>query len=344
MASLFRPTNPADADSLAKFLKQFLSLPNPCPGYEAPDLTWKYWSPRGDWSGPRSYVLEGANGIEAHCGVLPVRLPSTREGSRAAHCIDWVADPRTFATGTRLMRKVAAVTGTLWAVGGSADTRTILPLLGFRPVNEARFFARPLRPFRQAVTHPRRGWKLPARVLRNCLWSFFPPVKAPAGWSVESIAPDRVPAEVWSAPASSAGTPKRTPQVYAYFLTCLFLRFELFVLRCNQQPVGGLLMGFCMGQARVADLWLMHESPEAYQAAYQLALVAALTDATAVEVIACASTAMRQEALRHCRFREYQRESIMVLSSDPVSPDGFDWQLLDNDAAFLTFGRRDYIT
>lgn len=94
----------------------------------------------------------------------------------------------------------------------------------------------------------------------------------------------------------------------------------------------------------MADLWLMRELPNAYKAAYRLALAAALTDPTAVEVIACASTTMRQEALRHCRFREYRHESIMVLTSEQVPPEGFDCQLLDNDTAFLTFGRRDYVT
>src|SRR5437588_10404671 len=92
----FRHTCPADANALGSFLKRFLSLTDPCPGYEVDDLNWKYWSPRDDWEGSRSYVLEADNGIEAHCGVLPARRHSTAGGTRGAHCIDWAADPRPF--------------------------------------------------------------------------------------------------------------------------------------------------------------------------------------------------------------------------------------------------------
>lgn len=344
MASVFRPSTPADAAALEPFLRRALALGEGCPGFDAAGLHWKYWAPGGDWDGPRSYLLEGPQGIEAHCGAFPLwrRHPGGR--SRAAHFFDWAAAPGTFGAGVRLLRKVAGAVGALCAVGGSQDTRKILPLLGARPANEVVFLARPVRPFRQALTHPQRDWKLPARLVRNTFWAWAPPLTAPAGWSFEATAPNRVPAELWSPAAAGAAARERSPAGYACYLACPFLRFELFLARRGQQPAGCFLIGFVQGQARVADLWLREPSPEAYEAAYRLALAAALTDPAAVEVIASASVAARLEALRRCGLREYRREPIQVWPADQAPPDGFDCQMAENDTAFLAFEAPVYMT
>jgi hypothetical protein len=344
MASLFRPSSPADAEQLSVFLKRILALPHDCPGFDAAGLTWKYWSPRPDWDGARSYVFEGSQGIEAHCGVLPLWLQSTAGRIKGAYFIDWAADPRTFAAGARLLRKVVTLTELICTAGGAPDTRKMLPLMGFRPANEVVFFARPVRPFRQAATHPQRNWKLPARLVRNLLWARLPSIKRPTGWSLEPAAPDRVPAELWSPPASLLPSRERLPFVYAHYLKCPFTRFEFFLIRRGEEPAGCILLAFVGRQARVADLWLLRESPEAYEAAYRLALIASLTDPTVVEVVACVSVPLRCDALNQSGFREYRRESITVFPENKVPPSGFDSQFLDNDTAFLSFGATDYVT
>jgi hypothetical protein len=89
---------------------------------------------------------------------------------------------------------------------------------------------------------------------------------------------------------------------------------------------------------------MLHESPEGYEAAYRLALAASLIDPSVAEVIAVASSPLRLTALPKCGFREFRRESIMVSSTDELPPDGIDFQLVDNDAAFLSFGTPEYMT
>jgi hypothetical protein len=341
---VFRPSCPSDSSKLASFLKRILARNSPCPGFEETGLSWKYWSPREDGDGSRSYVLEGKDGIQAHCGVLPAWLHHAHGRTRVAHFIDWAADPRTFGAGARLLRKIVPLSGTLMAIGGSQDTRKMLPLMGFRPANEAYFVARPVRPFRQAVRHQQRDWRLPARLARNALWARFPAIKNPAGWSFELIGPDRVPNDLWSMGAAPWAARERLPLVYAHYLGCPFMRFRLFLIHRQQRPVGCFLIGFVLGQARVADLWLLEQSPEWYDAAYRLALVASLTDPTVVEVIGLASIRWRLDALKRCGFREFRREPVMVCPFEDVPPDGFDCQLLDNDTAFLTFGTPSFVT
>ena len=344
MPSVFRPTLPADVDELGSFLRRILAPTGPGPGFESTHLTWKYWSPLGAGDGARSFVLTGDLGIEAHCGVLPTWLRSVHGRIRTAHFIDWAADPRTMAAGVQLLRKVGRLTESLCAVGGTPATRKILPLMGFRPANQAVFFARPVRPVRQAATHQQRDWKLPLRLIRNALWARFPTIKLPDGWTFELVTPDFVPTELWFPPTPSWAARERGPALYSHYLACPFVRFELFLFRFREQPVGGCLLGFASGQARVADLWLVKESADWFEAAYQAALAASLTDPTIAEVIACASIDPRLNALGQCGFREYRRESILVLPADRAPRDGFDCQLLDNDTAFLTLGSPEYVT
>jgi hypothetical protein len=122
------------------------------------------------------------------------------------------------------------------------------------------------------------------------------------------------------------------------------VRFELFVVRHQQQPVGCFLIGFTQGQARVVDSWLLQPSLEGYEAAYRLALVAAFTRTEAVEVIASASTSERLRALERCGFREFRREPVLVWPADKRPPDGFDCQMVDNDTAFLASETPSYMT
>lgn len=344
MPSVFALSKPLDVDELATFLKRILSPTVAMPGFDADHLAWKYWMPRSDWEGSRSYVLKGERGIEAHCGVVPGSLHSNHGGLKVAHFIDWAADPRAFTAGARLLKKVATIAGTLCAVGGSQATRKILPLMGFRPADQVVALARPVRSIRQAATHQVRNWKLPVRLLRNAIWATIPRIRIPAGWSFESVFPNQVPDEIWSPPATQWAVRQRSPALYAYYLACPIVRFELFLIRRGAQPAGCCLIGFVHGQARVADLWLIEESPENYAAGYKLALMAALTDPTVAEVVVHVSIPPRIDALMRCGFREYWREPVMVLPADSTPPDGFDCQLLDNDEAYLTTGATAYLT
>jgi hypothetical protein len=116
------------------------------------------------------------------------------------------------------------------------------------------------------------------------------------------------------------------------------------LVRRQSQPVGCFLLGCDAGQARVADVWLLQQTVEWYEAAVQLALVASLTNPTVVEVIASASTAPLMEGFQRCAFDVFRRERIMVFPPSNLPADGYDCQLLDNDMAFLSSGAPAYVT
>ncbi len=344
MAYSFRATTPIDVERLAAFLRRAFGMPEGAPQFDLDSLLWKYWFPRDDWHGSRSYVLEKDGQIEAHCALLPVTYRSTHGRAVAAHFIDWAADPRSMGAGVRVLRKVATLTEMLCAVGGSEDTRKILPLIGFRPAGEMALFACPVRPLRQAVTHQYRNWKLPLRLIRNALWSRSALGGGAPGWSFEPTTPDRVPPDLWSPPPTERAVRERSPSLYPYYLACPSHRFRLFLISHQGRPAGCCLIGFYRGQARIADLWLQDESPESYEDAYRVTLLASMTDPSVAEVVASTSDPSQQKALSRSGFREFRRDPIVTLPHRGLPAHGLDCQMLDNDSTFLATESPAYLT
>lgn len=334
MASSFRPTTPDDAGPLTTFLGKYLEADASRPGFTADDVRWKYWVTSAEGEGSRSFVLERDHRFEAHCALLPVHLVSDRGALHMAHFSDWAADPLSLGAGVRLLKKAAARVDALCAVGGSADTRKILPLMGFRPAGERATFVRPLRPLRHALTHQFKNWKLPVRLLRNAHWSWSHPAKPPRGWSAREVKPDEIDERGWQVRSGQGVLRDRRAEVYTRYLKCPFMRFALYLAENEGIPAGCFLLGFAPGEARVADLWLF-EGSESYEEMYRLAVWAAKADPTTAEITTCASTPTRRDALMRCGFRRWGSEPIMVYPGRMATQCEYDCQLLDNDEAFL---------
>ena len=79
-------------------------------------------------------------------------------------------------------------------VGGTDVAQKVIAQTGFRPIGDMLFYSRPLRPFRQFLTHQRRNIKLPARWLRNLIWAHRAGRQTPEGWTAVPVDPDEIPA------------------------------------------------------------------------------------------------------------------------------------------------------
>jgi hypothetical protein len=55
------------------------------------NMRWKYWQPRPDRPGPRSYVLVDGSSIVAHGGLVPGSILWGDERTELVQMIDWVA-------------------------------------------------------------------------------------------------------------------------------------------------------------------------------------------------------------------------------------------------------------
>jgi hypothetical protein len=231
------------------------------------------------------------------------------------------------------------------ATGGSEMTRRILPELGFRPHGEICWFARPVRPLRQALTTAERNWKLPARFLRNTMWRFSPPLSLPRGWRARALAPEDVPDALWPQPSSATAVTARDRGLYRYLVDAPFARHALFGLERRSELVGYFCLAFAPHVARIADLWLPSTRLEDWCAAFRTAAAVAAREKDVDEVSAWATTTLGKDALLRAGFRLRDRSVVSVFGDARVL-DGraLHVQMLDSDAGFFSGDTVSYLT
>ena len=341
----FRPTTERDAAALSGFLRRMLQLGAGASIVAEPHMRWKYWSPREDWPGPRGFTARCDGTIVAHAAVWPARVRVPDRIVRAAHVIDWAADPAYPGAGTSIMRYIAKHVGLLIATGGSEITRRILPVIGFRPHGEVECFARPLRPLAQAVTTEQKSWRLPARVLRNSYWRLSTPVSFPRGWRVRRLAPEEIPQKLWPRASHATAVTVRDAGLYRYVVDSPSTRHALFGLEKQGELVGYFCLAFAAHSARIADFWLPSRDLDDWHTGFQTAAAVSSEEPDVYEVSAWASTALGKEALARAGFRSRERQPVSFLGDARIL-DGLDLhvQMLDCDASFLAAEAVAYLT
>ena len=330
---------------MKQFLQRIFGSPDNAPFINEAHLRWKYYEPRTDFSGSRSFVYTEAGRIVAHACAWPLRFWFAGESITGIHPIDWAATNEIPAVGTLLLRQMRTLANVSICVGGTDVAQKVIAQTGFRPIGDMQFYSRPLRPFRQFLTHQRRNAKLPARLLRNLIWAQRAGREAPTGWAAMPVDPTEIPPEVLPASSGHVLACERSPAQFRYLLTCPVARFTLYLVRQHDVPRGYFLLSVTPGQTRVADSWIGGDS-EAWIALYRLAVATAFEDPNASEITAASCLAAAQRALEEIGFRRHRTLPVMVsdpkkrLSGAPMP----NLQLIENDFAFWHRGRPDYET
>src|SRR5581483_6353468 len=253
-------------------------------------MKWKYWTERGDWSGPRAYLLERDGVMTAFAGLWPAAFGSGADPVRGVHMIDWASAKEAPGAGLALVQKLAAMFDFILAIGGSNMTQTVLPAFGFAECARQWEGARPLRPLRQAFAHQRRDWKLPARFARNAMWAMRPIENT--GRYVE-VSPERVSAE------TSTRAMARPSAFFEFLAKCPITPFRFFAIADGERERGYFVLSLVRGQARVAGLWLREGD---WRDAYAQVLRAAKQISGANEVIAVGTGAETKDAAAAAGF------------------------------------------
>ncbi len=326
----FEATRPEEIAELAEFLRVAFSAPQSAAFLEPALLRWKYFAPRPDWSGPRSYMLRQDGRIVAHGCAWPVILrgASGREVA-SARVIDWAASAAVPGAGVVLFRKMAALADTLLAVGGSPDTRALLPNMGFRRLGELGIYALPLRPWKQFKDRGGRGGKGWLRLARNAAWRGMQAwtEKSRAGlWSVRRI------------DCFDAAFPSPRPVEHLNFLLrCPAAAFSGYAIERGGVRAGGFVLVRIRHQARIAALWIAPENRGELPAAYAAAIDAAQRDGEAYEVKAAATEEAARRAIETAGLRRRGGEPVYVYDRarklEDAGPPAL--ELLDGDECWL---------
>lgn len=346
MSATFRPTTEEDLDGILRLFTAAFHPPRGAPILDRSLLRWKYHIPFPGWAGSRSFVLEKNGELAAHAGVWPFELLGEGAPIRGVHVIDWAADATVPLAGISLMRRLVASCGFACSFGGSELTRGILPKIGFRPANEMRTYARPLRPFAQARTHQYMNYKLPARLARNLFWRTIPLLAQPASWEATRIAADELDERMLPVARADRMLCRRTRPFFEYLSTCPAVPFTWYAVTRMGRMRGYFCVTLAHRQARIADLWMTNPSIEDYRAAHTLASLVVLRDTDAVEIVATSCDQVSAEALSESGYRLLSSTPIMVSgqASQGLDSTTFDFQMVDSDFAFLHDGRVNYST
>ena len=344
--SIFVPVSESEQQSVTELLLATFNADPQTLSFRSDVLRWKYFSPHPQWEGTRSYAVKHGDQLVAHGGVWPLFLRTHDRNVNAIHLVDWAARRGAPGAGILLVRKFAQMTDILLTMGGSSDTRAILPKLGYRHVNNLRYYARVVRPWRQFRTTPKHNWKAPLRLVRNTLWS-FQSHRAPEAWKAVRVSKfEDSQQNLLGNSCDKALRSWRTPSGLNYMLSCPAAEFSGFLILEDQKQRGYFILAKLGGQARIVEIRLDTEDRHSWLTAAQLASHVAAQDPTACEIVAATSEAHVATAFEQSGFR--LRRSDPIYCYDPkkvladASPLGL--SMLDGDACFLSDPEHPYLT
>jgi hypothetical protein len=256
--------------------------------------------------------------------------------------IDWAADPKLPGAGVSIMKHMAELADVVCVFGGTDAARRMRAAMGFRPRNEAQIWVKPLRPWRQALTHQTRNWKSAARFARNWMWS-RETAKERSEWTAAPIRAEEVP---FPQSGGQRFVFEQAAEQIRYLLQCPTARFEYFTVRRAGEPVGYFCLVFVPGQARLAESWLQTDEPDACAQLVHLARQQALANPNSNEMVAQTSSASMQAALRDAGFRLHHSDSVLVYDPKRNMPEAaiLDFQMVHGDMAFWHRGRPLYLS
>ncbi len=330
-----RPSTPQDGPAIVALMRQAGLHSDTDPTH----LRWKYWQERSDWPGPRSFVLTDGHDLLAHGAIVPGTLRRGECRERVLHMIDWAARGDAVGAGVVLMKHVGRQAEFLLGIGGTHQTRKIMPLIGYRLCGNVTAFVRPLSPTRLLGLPGGSSWKLAPRFARSLLWTVSAPAAEVGAWQVRPIGVADVRQISDVLPTTIPGLPvfERSPDLFRHALACPIVPFELYALERAGRIGGYFALSRTPGQARLADLWMDSSEPADWRALVHSAVRRARCQGESAEIAAWSSDERLSQALRDCGFHARFTVPIFLRGSPGVTvPEHTPRvQMLDNDAFYL---------
>lgn len=310
-------------------------------------IHWKYFADRPEWTGSRSLAVKQGGRIVAHGGVWPISLVTPKTEVQAIHLLDWAASRSAVGAGVYLLRKVMGLADVLLAIGGSQDTRNLLPKLGYQCCGELRWYVRVVRPWLQFRTTPGKNWKTPIKFLRNSAQARTGIPSVPRGWQASKIMSFTGSIDGGAIGQTTSSTsPRRTSAGLNYLLSSPAAHFSGFLVSQAQQLRGYFLLTQIGRQARIADIQVDSEDRESWQAICALAARTAAEDPETCEIVAASSIDVAGEAWMRAGF--VRRRTDPIFCYDPrnrvSSGPPLNLSLTDNDFFFLSVRSSPYFS
>jgi hypothetical protein len=340
MKASIRPSTPDDAPQIAALLSAVFSFGLDSPAVDPHLMRWKYWQEHDGWRGSRSYVLARGDDVLAHGAIVPGTCAYGASRFGVIHLIDWAARPGVPGAGLAIMRHAASLTDVLVAVGGSAQTLSMLPAIGFKPHGAATHYVRALRPMRGLLAATGVGRRALPRLVSTGLQAFATSrFRVGRGWTSRTVPR----AEVRAAnlplpkPAADLAVLERSPGFFEYVLDCPAVRMSLHAVERDGTVRGYFVLSVANGHARLADCWMDSVAPADWRALIELAALETRRHGGLGSLVALANDPLLSRGLVECGFVPVRTDPVQVMTTRelPDPPPALRMQMLDNDFAWL---------
>lgn len=333
-----RPSVPEDAEAIVDLMRHARLDPHVQPEH----LHWKYWRERSDVPGPRSIVLTDGRALLAHAALIPGTLRWGATEARVIHMIDWAARREAAGAGVRLMMHVGRQTDFLLAIGGSKDTLTIMPRMGYKLCGTVTGHVRTIAPLGILKRPSPSAWKVLPRIARSFYWTLTAPGGDWGRWEVRRIGYDEVDrlSPVLPSPRPGMAIFGRTTERLRHALSCPIVPMELYALEKAGEIGGYFLLSYAPGQARLADCWMRSEDPADWRAMIHAAVDRARRRGGSAEITVWSSDPKLGQVLGESGFHARQNLPIYLKASgrEPLPGDTLRVQMLEDDAFYFYTG------
>lgn len=348
MPTQFSAASPSQQTAVVKFLLDVFDADPRLNSFQPGVMAWKYFLPHPAWSEPRSFLLQKDQEIVGHGGVWPIRLGLGSDGIEAIHLVDWAASSSVLGAGVHVLRSMSQMAPVMVTIGGSVDTRKILPKLGYRSGGALRRFVRVVRPFLQLRTRTRQDWKAPVRFLRNSRDLFTPIPGFPAHWTVERLAQFGEEMEpVLHAPSPLGEiSPVRTVAGLNHMLACPAAEFSGFAVRDHSVAIGYFILAKVGHQARIVELKINASDPDQWRRICAAAARTAAEDPDVAELVAGTSSQTVGNTWERLGFHPRRQDPILYLDREKRLSPGttLNLNLIDGDVCFMYNPEHPYIS
>lgn len=303
----------ADLPVLRDFLMQAFDIHQSPSNWRDQALQWKCITPHPWWPKTRAFARYRDQQMTAAGVLVPIRMQTPSGVVSCGHVIDWGGSSSAPGAGIQLYLALASIAGPVFGIGGSVDTRKILPRIGARVIQRAAVWSRLLRPLRALKFAP-MDWKTPARLARNVVRS-WPSVASPSGdWHVDRVAnfEDAVGVPFPEPDRFRALVPERSVALLNYWLACPCAQVSGYVLRRGSEAAGYFLLSELEDRCCIADLWVAEDTSEMWTQAYRAAFHAALRDTQASRIVTMNSLEHAGRALASLGFRKSENDVFLL--------------------------------
>ena len=329
----FGTVEDGDIPEVAAFLRSVFHSDESWVPFLPEVLRWKALAPHPLWEGSRGFVVRSGTQIVAHGCAMPVRFDSSKGAVAGTSIMDWAANKVVPGSGVMIFREIGERAGAVLGVGGSDDTRRLLPRMGFAVEQQFYTFEKVLRPIALFGGSSGRTARDFARLGRNVVRGLESKAPSTQGWSARAV-PKFGDEIIPVLPRPNAEIPcvtSRTPVLLNYFLGCPAARMEAVIVASPEGIAGYAVLAYLQKAVRVAELWIDSERSDHWQAG--LASVIRLASAARPQRIRIgASALLLRQAAAHNGFYPASVQPVFVKSPTPLV-----WaaSMLDTDAFYL---------